>query len=147
MLIAILSLLLVCIPYLVSWFRVYQLAKEMEVERPYHVVARDRDPALLKDVRELEEEDEAELAQWLEDNGMPPLDYVVSKAKEYQVVILGESHLQRQSLLWGNRRNSKSLSNPQKDEWTHHLSSLWRDIKGDLIQLQATASLLSRGMF
>jgi uncharacterized RDD family membrane protein YckC len=61
-----------------------------------------RDPSLLVEVASLKPEDETQFAQWLNDHGRTPLDYVVEKVSEHQVVLLGEMHEQGDTLRWLN---------------------------------------------
>jgi uncharacterized RDD family membrane protein YckC len=56
----------------------------------------------LVEVSSLSSADESRLGQWIASHGVEPVDYAVAKAKQFQLVIFGEEHEQRESLLFLN---------------------------------------------
>jgi hypothetical protein len=53
---------------------------------------------LTKEAAALDARDIAAITQWMDRHGMSPIDYLVSKSKKHQVVILGEYHEVKQNL-------------------------------------------------
>jgi uncharacterized RDD family membrane protein YckC len=94
-------LFLLFVPLVLSATRAGTLNQAMAVDvRP---AAAANDMAALRDVRQLGADDAAAMAAWLDDHGDSPVDYAVRHARENQLVIFGEEHLQRQSLSLLNR--------------------------------------------
>ena len=61
-----------------------------------------RDAADAREVSSLNEENRAQLNEWLDQNGKDPLEYAVEAAARHEVVIFGEFHGQRPELMFLN---------------------------------------------
>jgi uncharacterized RDD family membrane protein YckC len=76
--------------------------RRMAVSSTQQLDAERRQPALLKDVRDLPPSDIALCAQWIADRGREPLAYAIAKAQQHQLLIFGEMHEQGDTLQWFN---------------------------------------------
>jgi hypothetical protein len=74
----------------------------MAVPSSQQLDAERRDPALLKDLRDLTDSDMAQCAQWITTMGSDPLTYALAKARVHQLLIFGEMHEQGDTLQWFN---------------------------------------------
>jgi uncharacterized RDD family membrane protein YckC len=62
-----------------------------------------RDPSSLSDVSELEPNDRLVFAEWLNNNGLDPIEYAVQTARKHQVTIFGETHFKQEYLQFLSR--------------------------------------------
>ncbi len=61
-----------------------------------------RDPSLLVEVAELDDQAPGRIAEWIDANSKAPVEYAVAKAAEHPVVIFGEVHWRRDALRFLN---------------------------------------------
>jgi len=92
------SLLIVIVLLGRTWYQVYTVTQQMAFRPDYTLPSHSRDTNTLKDVRELGDEEEIQLAHWLDENAVSPIDYAVEKCRQYPLVIFGEQHEQRETL-------------------------------------------------
>jgi uncharacterized RDD family membrane protein YckC len=92
------ALLAVIASLVVSWSSAIVLYRRMAPRQVLPLAFEERDPKTLVDVSTLTEVDHGRFLDWMNRQGSAPLDYVVGKAREHQVVVIGEIHEQRQLL-------------------------------------------------
>jgi uncharacterized RDD family membrane protein YckC len=82
----------------ISYCDTLAMAPPTNLVLPYET----RDPSVFVEAASMKPGDVARCSQWLDEHGKMPLEYLVDKAKEHQVVLLGEMHEQGDTLRWFN---------------------------------------------
>jgi uncharacterized RDD family membrane protein YckC len=72
--------------------------REMRAREPIRYVFEDRDPANLTEAATLDESSLNEMADWVRERGMDPVEYAVAKAKRHPVLVFGEVHEKKEAL-------------------------------------------------
>jgi len=83
---------------LIDWVSAVVLFRRMAPRDVAPLAFEKRVPENLSDVSTISDIDRDRLLDWLNQQGRPPLDYVVDKARKHQVVVIGEIHEQLQLL-------------------------------------------------
>jgi len=82
---------------------VYRDANRLAVEPDIINTHEQRAQSSLLDVSALEPNDQLVFAEWLNENGLDPLEYAVQTARNHDVTIFGETHNKREYLMFLNR--------------------------------------------
>jgi len=92
------TMVLLFLSHAYSWYETGQVSGKMAVKSGYVLPSHSRSPEQLFEISSLGDEKQVDLAIWLDEFGSTPQDYIVQKALQYQLVIFGEQHEQKETL-------------------------------------------------
>lgn len=95
---ATITLLVLLVSHAYSWYATGQVSGKLKAQSGYVLPAHSRTPEDLTELGELGEVDKRDLAGWLDEYGSSPMDYIVQKASQHQLLIFGEQHEQKETL-------------------------------------------------
>lgn len=81
-----------------SWYLTTQTSGKLELHSDYVIPSHSRALEDMSEVGDLGEDKKLDLAAWLDKNGSSPMDYIVQKASEHQLLLFGEQHEQKETL-------------------------------------------------